>query len=237
MSRAARVIALAALVLAGTRGADAQVSVGTAEPRRGSVEISGSALWSGGFDVGSRAADLTRNTGTGTGPYTLFTTTSKVGPATGARARVGVHVSRAFAIEGGAQYSRPLLTTRASADLEGAEDADITDRIARFVFDGGVIAYVHRLTFAGGRAVPFVTGGAGYLRELHEGNEVVDTGTEAHAGGGLMLWLGRGARRFGIRADVGVSILIPRSDSAGSQTDSIGRKTFPTAAVGLAYLF
>ena len=31
--------------------------------------------------------------------------------------------------------------------------------------------------------VPFVAGGAGYIRDLHEGNELVETGTEYHARG------------------------------------------------------
>ena len=42
-------------------------------PHAGSWEISGGFLWQGGFDLGDRDAELTRNPATGTGPYDLFT--------------------------------------------------------------------------------------------------------------------------------------------------------------------
>jgi hypothetical protein len=38
------------------------------------------------------------------------------------------------------------------------------------------------------RLTPFVAGGAGYIRELHEGALLVDTGIYAQVGGGVM-WL------------------------------------------------
>ena len=52
-------------------------------------------------------------------------------------------------------------------------------------------------------AIPFVSGGGGYVRELHEGNELVETGNEIHATAGLKYWFG--ARRFGLRVEAGVT--------------------------------
>ncbi len=72
-------------------------------PRAGAVEISGGLVWTPGFDLGSATAELTRNPGTGTGPYDLFTSDTSVGAAAGVQGRVGVYVTRTVSIEAGAQ--------------------------------------------------------------------------------------------------------------------------------------
>jgi hypothetical protein len=88
------------------------------------------------------------------------------------------------------------------------------------------------LSFASGKGVPFVLGGGGYLRELHEKNEVIETGREYHAGAGLHLWFGNsGKHRLGLRTDVGVSIRTGGADASDS------KHTVPTAGASLAYLF
>ena len=76
-------------------------------PRAGSVEISGGLVSTPGFDLGSATAELTRNPGTGTGPYDLFTSSTSVGAAAGVQGRVGVHVTRTLSIEAGAQVPAP----------------------------------------------------------------------------------------------------------------------------------
>jgi hypothetical protein len=79
--------------------------------------------------------------------------------------------------------------------------------------------------------VPFLAGGAGYLRELHDGAELIETGRIYHGGAGLKLWFGQGARRLGVRADVGIAT----RDGGFDFRD--GRRTLPTAGFSLAYLF
>ena len=41
----------------------------------------------------------------------------------------------------------------------------------------------------GPRLVPFAAAGGGYLRQLHEGQTLVEQGQVYHAGGGLKYWL------------------------------------------------
>jgi hypothetical protein len=57
----------------------------------------------------------------------------------------------------------------------------------------------------GGRTLPYVSGGAGYLRQLHEGRTVVEEGHVVHAGGGVKHWLVARDRGFvngaGLRVD------------------------------------
>jgi hypothetical protein len=55
------------------------------------------------------------------------------------------------------------------------------------------------------RIVPFVGGGVGYLRQLHDGRTLVETGSAYHLGGGADMILRSAAqgvvKSVGIRAD------------------------------------
>lgn len=224
-------VAVTALLAVWPADAVAQVWIGSSAPRRGSVEISGGAVSFGGFDMGTRNAEETRNINTGTGTFALFAADSRIAAAPGAQLRVGVYLSPAISLETGVQYGRPRLASRLSGDAEQAPGLTAAETVTRYVFDGSLLFHLSRLSFAGGRGVPFLSGGGGYLRELHERNELIETGREYHAAAGLKLWFGQRSPRFGLRADVGASIR-----NGGTDFRS-GRRTVPTAGLSLAYLF
>jgi hypothetical protein len=213
------------------RQAAAQVWIGSDGPRRGSVTISGGVVSFGGFDLGTRNAEETRNINTGSGPFALFAVDSRVARAPGAQLRAGVYLSPAISIETGLQYGRPKLSSRLSGDAEQAPDVTAVETVTRYLVDGSVLFHLTPLAFAGHRGMPFFGVGGGYLRELHDQNELVETGREYHAIGGLELWFGRRSPRFGVRADVGASM---RDGGADFRS---GRRTVPTAGVSLVYLF
>jgi hypothetical protein len=224
-------LCLTALAAAWPAAAGAQTPLGSDVPRRGSVEITGGVVGFGALDMGSLNAEETRNINTGTGPFALFAADSRVAAAPGAQLRVGVYLSRAISVEAGLQYGRPTLSSRLSADAEEAPGLTADERLTRYLVDGSLLLHLTGLSFGGGRGVPFLAGGAGYLRELHEHNEFIETGHELHANAGLKWWFGTGPHRFGVRADVGVSF----RDGGVSLESS--RRTVPTAGVSLAYLF
>ena len=200
-------------------------------PRAGSKEFSGGATWSHGYDLGATRATLTRNPGTGTTPFELFSADTRIDAAPAAHARLGVYVARSVSLEGGVQYSRPMLRTRLGNDAEGAAAITATETVTRLVIDGSVLFHLWPASFGGGRGVPFIIGGGGYVRELHQGNELIETGREIHVGGGLKYWFGSGRRRAGLRADVGVSMREKGIDFGDA------RRTVPTAGVSLLYVF
>ena len=136
-----------------------------------------------------------------------------------------------MSLEGGVQLARPVLSTKLSDDFESAPDVSATETLTRIIFNGSVVLHMTGLSFADGRGVPFVLGGGGYIRELHEKNEVVEAGHEYHAGAGLHVWLGQGKHRLGVRGDFGVSWRRGGADAADVQ------RTVPTAGASLAYLF
>ncbi len=103
------------------------------------------------------------------------------------------------------------------------------ETLTRYVFTGSVVW--HLRSGRGKRVIPFVVGGAGYIRDLHEENELVETGAEYHAGGGVKIWFGSGQRRCGLRGEAGVSI----NDGGFDFTD--GTRTVPIVSGTLVYLF
>ena len=221
------------LVICGfvARPASAQIYVPHDVPRTGNLELSGGIVWSAGTDLGSVSADETRNTGTGTGPFVLFNTESKISPAVGLQGKFGVYLARSVSVEGGVHIARPDFDTTLSGDAESAPDLTATETLTRYVIDGSVLFHFTDASFGGGRGVPFVLAGGGYLRDAHEKNEVIETGHEFHVGGGLHYWFGEGKHRLGVRGDVGVSI---RSGGADATDKS---RTVPTVAGSIAYLF
>lgn len=207
----------------------AQVYVGKPSPRAGSVEVAGGVGAASGEDLPDVAATLTRNPSTGTGGFDLFQSDPSLTTAFGVQARIGVYVSSRIAIEGGVQYSRPKIEVRLSGDFEDAETTTASEDVTSYLFTGSVLYHFGKAT---GQLRPFVAAGGGHVRDVHDGNGVVDTGAEFHAGGGFKWWLtkGRGSK-IGLRADILASI---RNGGIGTED---GRRVVPTAAFSLAYLF
>jgi hypothetical protein len=209
--------------------AAAQVYPANPVPHGGSIEVGGGVTFVPGFDMGGRTADLT--TSSPTTQFDLFTTESRVGDFTGVSARVGYYISRSISIEGSVRYARPELSVDLSGDAESAADVTATETASHYLFGGSVLLDLRGASFAGGRGVPFVSGGAGYLRELHEGNLLVETGIEYHATAGLKYWFGSGDNRFGLRVEGGMSA---REDGFDNED---GRRVQPLVAAGLSYVF
>ena len=212
-----------------TTMAEAQIFIGRDAPRRGSIEVSGGGAFAPGFELGSLTAELTRSTPTD--KFDLFTIDSEVSGFPGAFARLGYYLSEGVSIEGGVRYARPIMSIRLSGDAESAPDETAEETLSHYVFDGSLVWHLRNLTFASGNAVPYIAGGAGYLRELHQGNQLVETGHEYHAVAGLNYWLGSGAHRFGLRVEGGLSARKKGFDSE----DKV--RTLPIAFGGLSYLF
>ena len=226
----ARTLALAACVLLCGRGnAAAQTYIGPDKPHAGTFEVSGGGAFVSGFDMGSRRATLTRSTATER--YDLFSSESEVSGFPGLYARAGLYLSRAIAVEGGLRYSRPELSTRLSNDAESAPDETAIEVASSYVIDGSILFHLTGLAFAGGRGVPFLSGGGGYLRELHEKNQLVETGTEYHATIGLKYWFGTGGQRFGIRVEGGLSGRDKGFDPEGE------RQILPMVLGGVSFMF
>ena len=111
-------------------------------------------------------------------------------------------IASAVAVEVSGRYSTPALTVTVSQDGEHDGNAILLETLAHYAVD---VSGVYQLPInLGRRASPYVIGGGGYLRQLHEGRLLVETGHTVHAGGGVRFWLRGGSaasRALGLRAE------------------------------------
>ena len=221
---ACRILIHVAIALSAAAPAVAQSGGQASVSGPGRWELTGGGVLIGGYELGERSAELTPNTGSSS--FEEFTTDNTVKPAFGLQARIGFVVTPALTVEGGFRFARPVYEVRISGDVEDAPDTTAEETLSQYLFDGSIVWHLGK-----GRAVPFLFGGAGYLRELHEDDALLEEGLEYHAGGGIKWWFGEGRRGVGVRAEAGVSI----RDGGFDFKD--GQRIMPTAGGFLFYAF
>jgi hypothetical protein len=176
-------------------------------PARGRIEVGAGVDWIGQATLGTSNATETTPAGT---PSTLFSTTTDLTGAAGFRAYVGVRASSAFEFEGFASRSKPTLRTVISGDLEAPAPVTATDLITQYMF-GGEVLWLLPIARGSSQLVPFVSGGAAYLRQLHEGATLAVNGQAYRLGGGVKYVFPSGGgfvKGYGLRADAGVDMRV-----------------------------
>jgi len=86
---------------------------------------------------------------------------------------------------------------RISGDIEQAPALTVSSTLAQITIEGGGLVELPSLSVASGKLVPFVVGGGGYLRQVHEDRVLVETGRTIYAGGGVK-WRSTAARPRGL---------------------------------------
>jgi len=175
---------------------------GPGEALSGRYELAAGVSWTASAPLGSADASLTNPSG---GRYRLFTTSTEIAGAPGFDARFGRRLTRAVQVELAASYSLPTLKSNISNDAENGAATVASESITQVTITGAAVFYMTRWRVAS-RVLPFVTGGGGYLRQLHQGNTLAETGRLYFAGAGAAIPLSSqprsGGHSFGIRADV-----------------------------------
>ena len=217
------------LVLVCASAVSAQVVRRGPFPQRGSVEMSGGGAWAQGFDMDSRRAELSR--ATPGDRFDLFSTESRLDPAAGGYARVGLYVTHSVSIEGGVRYAKPTMAIRLFGDAESAPDEVATQVLSQYIFEGAVLWHARRAAFARGRGAPFLSVGGGHIRELHEGHELVEIGRQFHLSGGVIYRSSAGRRSAGLRGEAGFA-----SREGGVRTGG-GWQMTPFVLGGVTFLF
>jgi hypothetical protein len=194
MNRAASlVLSVGALLAVSAAPARAQSAEG-----RGRLQVEAGGAWLGSVDFGSAVAGETTPTG-GTRP--LFSTSSLLAGAPAIEGRVGWRLTPDLMAAAELSLAHPELRISTSADDENAPPVTVSESVAQYMVGGAI---VYRLPF-GSRIRPFVVGGAGYLRQLHEGATLVQTGRYYEFGGGVMVPLAAHDRApvkaIGLRVD------------------------------------
>lgn len=225
------VMAVVGVVCASAAGAQVRRPFVSREtPHAGSWEVGGGITWTGGFTGPTSTAELTRN-GQSSGGFDLFTAEGELKGRAGAGATLALFLSSRIAVEAGLRFSQPTVSYRLSGDAEEAPDVTAQENLTRYLFTGSLVVHLRRMS-TGVSTVPFFAAGAGYIRDLHQGNELMETGREFHGVVGLKYWFNSTApRRLGIRGEAGISM----TDGGFDFTDK--SRTVPIAAASLVYLF
>ncbi len=153
-------------------------TTGSAEGR---LEVAIGAAWTGPIAFSNPSANEHDRDGN---PYRLFAADGTLRPAVSYDVRLGFPLTDRFHVEARASYGLPRLAVRASHDVEGTADADLTESVQQIQIDGGVVANLGKLS-SGRPSVLFVTAGAGFLRERHEGQTLAVNGRSYFAGVGM----------------------------------------------------
>jgi len=164
--------------------------------------------WSGTDQLGSLTAG-TRATavGTATPPgFRLFETSTTLDAAPRADFAIALPVTGRLLVEFSGALSRPRLTTAISGDAEGAPATEASEPVEEFTAGVRLVYDLPRWTLRG-RALPYLSAGGAYLRQLHDQRVLVETGQAWQAGVGLRLMLrggpGRPGRPVGLSAEGG----------------------------------
>jgi len=193
------------LVCLSAAGASAQEAP-VFRPHR--MVLEGGIGWSGGYAVGQVNAQLRGNApGSTPPPFTLFSASSDLSRAPGVSVRVGVTLTPQLIIEGGGGFAMPRVGFAIARDPEVGSQRIEGEQLKQYLFDGALVW--HLPLRLGSRARPFVIGGGGYLRQLHEERTLVETGEIYYGGVGARYWLRGGAgttRSFGLRTDLRANV-------------------------------
>jgi hypothetical protein len=161
---------------------------------------------------------------------TVFDSSSRFEQAACPEARVSVRLTRAIDGEGSIAFGRTQLTTRISQDPE-ATDATASEPVSVYMLDAGVRARLGR--WRRGDSTPFVTAGAEYLRQLHDGHTLVEDGLAWYVGGGLLYPTRnaavRGSKSAALRIELRATIL------PGGSTLDRATHVMPSVIAGLLF--
>ena len=187
--------AVACVMTLGAADARAQ---STSVPDR--IEVGGGVRWSGGQTFS--AADATETTPTGSA-FRLFTATTALNSTTSFDVHVGVRVWRRVDAQVSLAYGTPQLRISIANDAESGVPVTATERLQEYSVRGGATWSLG--PFRTSRLAPFVAMELGQVRQLHEGETLIQTGTSVEVGGGvrypLMLRSGRRFKEIGARVD------------------------------------
>jgi hypothetical protein len=172
-------------------------------PSIGRLEVDAGGGWVGGARLGAADADL-RAPAAAPATFRVFSVDTRFASAPTFHVKAGVALNRRLGVEAGLMLSHPELRASVSNDAEAAPPITIAERIDQYSIDASVLVMISELGL-GGRTLPFAAAGVGYLRQLHEGQTVVEEGHVFHAGGGIKHWLMARAQGFisgaGLRVD------------------------------------
>ena len=107
--------------------------------------------------------------------------------------RFAYALTRALSLEVGGSWSKPHVDVTVTQDSESTGTTLIAETVSQYTVDVGGLFWL--FSRQGTRLRPYVLGGGGYLRQLHENQLVVETGHTIFGGGGVAIRVPRARTR------------------------------------------
>ena len=195
-----RALTIAAVLTAVSLPAAAAAQTARNPPGPPRFTVSGGLIVNAGYDLGDRNAELRGNSGATGTPFTLFSADSAMDRVAGIEARFAYALTRRVSVEVGGTRSTPEVSVAIGEDAESSGTTFVAETLSQYSVD---VSGVVKLPWAAqSRLQPYVLGGVGYLRQLHEDRLLVETGHTYFGGGGVQYAFGASARHpAGIRAE------------------------------------
>ena len=171
------------ILIAGSQSAVLAQSRGPAQSP-GRLELGATVEWFGPSDLGDRTPTLVGNPAERSTPLPLFTTNGQQNPAVGLGALLGWRLTRRVTIQGGFTVGWPGIELTTTDDVEREGETTSEGRLTEYLFDGGVLIDIGTIANTW-KWRPFVSGGGGYLRQVHDGGTVIESGSVFYGGGGV----------------------------------------------------
>lgn len=175
-----------------------------AQPR---LDVTASGAWWDGYALGQRRASITGPQAPTGSEVTLFDTDAAILSGPGAEVRLGWRLFRGVYAEATGGLGVNSIEARVSGDIEQAPAITVSSTLTQITIEGGALVELPPLRTPAGNLVPFVTGGAGYLRQVHEDRLLIETGRTFYSGGGVK-WRSAAVQPRGL-----VQRLIVRADA------------------------
>jgi len=126
-------------------------------------------------------------TGNGTPPVTVFQTSTRLDGGIGVSAGIGVRVTSSLWAETAVRSRSTRLLTDVTGDIEGATPTTASESVQHLQIEAGAQWVIRQ--WQRGRFTPYLSGGAGYVRQLHGDATLVTSGASGYGGGGVLLEL------------------------------------------------
>ena len=199
-----RISLLFGLLLLAPGTVPAQTTVRDVMVRPHAFEIGATVCASGGFDMGSTTATLVRNPAIGADPFPLFSADGRQSASAELGLTIGYVITPRFSVEAFGTLSRPTIRLVISQDQEFSGGEVPQGDLTEYGVGGNVLMHFPALTI-GGRVVPFVQAGIGFVWQV-AGDTSFERGHLIRAGGGVRyLFASRPGRKpsaGGVRGDV-----------------------------------
>lgn len=198
----------------------------------GPFELSFEAGWTASTGLDSQDATEKRPSG---GTLQLFAVDTSLEGVFSYGPRISARLTDALRVEGAGSIGRGGVKVDITDDFESANDVTIGEDVKQLLLEAGII-YQLTGTHSAARTQLFVSGGAGFFWDVHEGDTVSETGQLGYFGGGfkhaLMLRTQRATfKAMGLRVD---ARLILRTGGAATDDDV---HTVPALTAGLFVRF